>query len=277
MSDTDTAQVTTDQDEVIEFEHLAIEMLEDGIARLVIERPKVLNALNSDVLEELSIAIEALVATEEIKVIIVAGGGDKAFIAGADIAEMANMNSLEARDFSLLGQEVLSKIECCPKPVIAMIQGFALGGGMELALACHLRVASTKARLGLPEVGLGLIPGFGGTQRLTRLCGVGIAREWVLSGDHFPAAEAHRVGVVNRLVEPEELEASTLKLAQTLGSRGPVALQMALDVIRRGLETGQAEGEATEADAFGLIFSSEDMREGTKAFLEKRAAQFRGR
>ncbi|KAA3605212.1 MAG: crotonase [Planctomycetota bacterium] len=261
----------------MEFEHLELHEMAPGIANLMIQRPKVLNALNSEVLDELALAMEALAADPEIKVIVLSGGGEKAFVAGADIAEMAEFEALEARDFSRLGQATLNMVEDCPKPVIAMIQGFALGGGLELALACHLRVASTKARLGLPEVGLGLLPGFGGTQRLSRLAGPGLAREWILTGDHFSAEEAHRVGVVNRLVEPEKLTEATVALAKTLASRGPVAMQLALECIRRGQEGSQSEGEASEADAFGMVFTTRDMREGTKAFMEKRKADFQGR
>lgn len=271
------AELEISEEDLVEFEHLELHEMAPGIANLMIQRPKVLNALNSEVLDELALAMEALAADPEIKVIVLSGGGEKAFVAGADIAEMAEFEALEARDFSRLGQATLNMVEDCPKPVIAMIQGFALGGGLELALACHLRVASTKARLGLPEVGLGLLPGFGGTQRLSRLAGPGLAREWILTGDHFSAEEAHRVGVVNRLVEPEKLTEATVALAKTLASRGPVAMQLALECIRRGQEGSQSEGEASEADAFGMVFTTRDMREGTKAFMEKRKADFQGR
>ena len=257
--------------------HLRVTIDESGIAWLRIDRPEVLNALDSEVLDELAEAMEVLAGADEVRVIVIAGGGEKAFVAGADIAEMADLTALEARDFARLGQATFDMVESCPKPVIAMIQGFALGGGLELALACHLRVASTRAKLGFPEVGLGLVPGFAGTQRMCRLAGAGVAREWVLSGTHFTAEEAHRVGVVNRVVEPEQLEAATTELARQLASRGPVALQLALEVIRRGLEGGQHAGENTEADAFALVFTTEDMREGTKAFLEKRDPDFQGR
>jgi len=253
------------------------EIEDGGLGWITIQREKVLNALNREVLGVLKEAVRSLEEDSAVRVIVVRGGGEKAFVAGADIGEMAGMDPLEARRFSRLGQEVLETIERCGKPVVAMVQGFALGGGLELALACHLRVASTRARFGLPEVGLGLIPGFGGAGRLVRLAGLGVAREWVLTGGHFSAEEAHRVGVVNRLVEPGELESETRKLAALLASRGPVAQALALDVLRRGLEAGQSEGQRAEADAFGLVFSSEDMREGTRAFLEKRKPSFPGR
>lgn len=253
------------------------EVVDGAIGRIAVDRPQVLNALNREVLAELEEALDRMLADEAVRVIVLCGGGEKAFVAGADIAEMAAFTPLEARHFSRAGQAVLSRIEQSPRPVLAMIQGYALGGGLELALACHLRVASTKARLGLPEVGLGLLPGFGGTQRLARLCGAGVAREWILTGDQFSAEEAHRAGIVNRLAEPEKLWDVTRDLALKIACRGPVALRLALEAVRRGLETGQAEGERLESDAFGLVFSTEDAREGTRAFLEKRPARFRGR
>ncbi len=277
MSDS-PEQALADGEEAVEiFENLEIELDEDGIAVLKVNRPKALNALNGEVLEELREAVVELAFDDEVKVIVITGAGDKAFVAGADIAEMADFHPLEARGFSHHGQSAFATIEECPKPVIAMINGFALGGGLELALACHLRTASTKAKLGLPETSLGLIPGFGGTQRLTRLAGVGVAREWVLTADMYSAEEAHRVGVVNRVAEPDQLWETTRKLAKTIASRGPLAQRMALEVIRTGLQTGQTEGETAESDAFGLVFSTEDMKEGTAAFLEKRGAEFTGR
>jgi enoyl-CoA hydratase len=261
---------------VLEYDHLEVEVDDQGVAILRVNRPKALNALNSAVLEELRDAVVELAHAPEVRVVLITGAGDKAFVAGADISEMADLGAMDARDLSHMGQDTFATIEACPKPVIAMINGFALGGGLELAMACHLRVASTSARLGLPEVSLGLIPGFGGTQRLSRLAGPGVAREWILTGDHFSAEEAHRVGVVNRLAEPDQLLEVSRKLALKVASRGPVAVNSALEVIRAGLEVGQGQGEATEADAFGLLFTTEDMREGTKAFMEKRAADFQG-
>jgi enoyl-CoA hydratase len=251
-------------------ELISVEMLGDGIAKISIDRPEALNALNIDVLISLRDAVIDCAESDDVAVVVITGSGDKAFVAGADIAEMADMTPLEARDFSHLGQDTFSTIDASPKPVIAMINGFALGGGLELALACHLRVASSKAKLGLPETSLGLIPGFGGTQRLVRLVGAGIAREWILSADTYSAEEAYRIGLLNRLVEPEELEEETLKLARTIASRGAVALKTANEVIRFGLEVGQSAGEAAEADNFGLLFSNEEAREGLKAFTEKR-------
>jgi enoyl-CoA hydratase len=259
------------------WENLQVELVEDGIARITIDRPAALNALNGELLEELREAMVELAFEDEVRVILITGAGEKAFVAGADIAEMAELEPLEARGFSQHGQHTFAVVEECPKPVIAMINGFALGGGLELALACHLRVASSRAKLGLPETSLGLIPGFGGTQRLARLAGVGVAREWILTASMYGADEALAAGVVNRVVEPEALEETCLELARTIAQRGPVALRLALEVIRTGLQTGQTEGEAAESDAFGLVFSTEDMKEGTAAFLEKRAPEFEGR
>ncbi len=266
--------MTEELEQESEVESVLVEMLEGGIAKIIVNRSQSLNALNMDVLEDLRAAIVDCAQDEDVRAVILTGSGDKAFVAGADIAEMADLTPLEARDFSHLGQDAFATIEACPKPVIAMIQGFALGGGLELAMACHLRVASTRAKLGLPETSLGLIPGFGGTQRLTQLAGAGVAREWILTADIYSAEEAHRVGVVNRLVEPEQLEEATLALATTLASRGPLALHSALETIRFGLDCGQSEGESAEADRFGLLFSNEEMREGTRAFLDKRKPQW---
>ncbi|MCH2112657.1 MAG: enoyl-CoA hydratase-related protein [Planctomycetes bacterium] len=265
-----TDEATTPVDESEDSSLVEIELAEDGVATLTINRPQALNAINMDVLMDLRDAVLDCAQSEDVRVLVITGAGDKAFVAGADIPEMAALTPLEARDFSHLGQDTFATIEACPKPVIAMIQGFALGGGLELAMACHLRVASTNAKVGLPEVSLGLIPGFGGTQRLARLAGAGTAREWVLTGDMYSAEEAHRVGVIQRLSSPEDLLATTQKLAATLALRGPLALKTANEVIRIGLELGQSEGEAAESDNFGLLFSHEEMKEGTKAFIEKR-------
>lgn len=272
-----TTEAPTEEVETEEFQHLNVDIDEAGIAWLVISRPKALNALNSEVIEELRDALVELVSYEDVHAIVITGDGDKAFVAGADIAEFTGLTPHEARGLSQTGQDVLATIEASPIPVIAMINGFALGGGLELAMACHLRVASTDAMLGLPEVSLGLIPGFGGTQRLTRLTSPGVAREWIITGDMFSAEEAHRVGVVTRLSAPADLRETTAKLAASIIKRGPIAVATGLDVIRRGLEVGQTEGENIEADAFGMLFATEDQSEGAAAFLEKRKPEFQGR
>ena len=204
------------------------------------------------------------------------GSGEKAFVAGADIGELAMMNPLSAKDLARRGQKVLERLERMGKPTVAMINGFALGGGLELALACTLRTASRTARVGLPEVSLGIIPGYGGTQRLARIAGPGVAREWILTGDMFGAEEAHRVGVVNRVFAPEELESGTMKMVETIMSRGPVAIRFAIEAIHRGANMPQREGEMMECDLFGLAASTSDMKEGMGAFLEKRKAEFQG-
>jgi enoyl-CoA hydratase len=269
--------VATEDIESEPFQHLSLVVDDEGIAWLAVDRPKALNALNSEVVDELRDAVVELVTYEDVHAIVITGAGDKAFVAGADISEFNSLDPMEARELSRNGQDMLATIESSPVPVIAMINGFALGGGLELALACHLRVASDQALLGLPEVSLGLIPGFGGAQRLSRLASPGIAREWILTGEHVTAAEAYRVGVVNRVASDEELREVTAKLAQTIIKRGPVAVASALEVIRRGLEVGQSEGENLEADAFGLLFATADQKEGASAFLEKRKPEFQGR
>jgi enoyl-CoA hydratase len=258
----------------VAYENVRLET-EGGIATVTIARPKVLNALNDATLRELASAFDACRDDADVRCVIVTGDGEKAFIAGADINELSQMNPLGAKNLAFFGQQVFKRLEEMGKPTIAMVNGFALGGGLELALACSLRTASTTAKVGLPEVSLGIIPGYGGTQRLARIAGPGVAREWVLTGDVFDAAEAHRVGVVNRLFAPEELREGTLKLARTLLSRAPVALRLALEAIQRGAQMPQAEGERMECDMFGLAATTADMREGMAAFLEKRKPNFK--
>ncbi|MFT4542157.1 MAG: enoyl-CoA hydratase [Planctomycetota bacterium] len=258
------------------YENILLES-EGGIARVTVNRPDVLNALNNQTLSELGRAFDEVAADDSARVLIVTGSGHKAFVAGADINELAQMKALEAKKVAAFGQSVFGRLETLGKPSIAMVNGFALGGGCELALACTLRTASSKARMGLPEVSLGIIPGYGGTQRLSRIAGPGVAREWVLTGDIFDAAEAHRVGVINRVFAPEELESGTLALAQTLLSRAPLALSLGMEAVRRGLNMSQQEGEIIECDMFGLVSTTTDMKEGMTAFLEKRKAAFIGK
>jgi enoyl-CoA hydratase len=258
------------------YENIRYEVA-DGVATVTIDRPKVLNALNQQTLEELTSAFDAARDDQSVRAVILTGAGDKAFVAGADITELAKMDPLGAVDLAARGQAVLARLESMGKPTVAMINGFALGGGLEIALACTLRTASTSAKVGLPEVSLGIIPGYGGTQRLARIAGPGVAREWVLTGDMFDAAEAHRVGVVNRVFAPEELAAGTGKLVRTMLSRSPVALKLGMQAINRGLNMSQQEGEKIECDMFGLAATTADMREGMAAFLEKRKPDFTGK
>ena len=248
-----------------------------GVAILTINRPDKLNALNAVTLDEMEHAFESCRKSESVRALVLTGAGEKAFVAGADIKELAQMTPLTAKEVAYRGQQVLARVEHMGKPTIAMINGFALGGGLELALACNLRTASTKARMGLPEVSLGIIPGYGGTQRLSRVAGPSVAREWILTGDQFGAEEAHRVGVVNRIFPPEELKAGTMKMVDSILTRGPVALRFAIEAINRGSNIPQREGEILECDLFGLAASTEDMQEGMTAFLEKRKPAFKGR
>lgn len=244
---------------------------------LRVNRPEKMNAINRETLGEIAEAARAFVADDSQGALVVTGQGEKAFIAGADIGELQPLGPAEAEDISSFGQRVVELLERSPKPVIAAVNGFAFGGGCELALACHIRLASENAVMGLPEVKLGIIPGYGGTQRLSRIAGPGVAREWVLTGDMFGAEEAHRVGVVNRIFAPEELKEGTLKMVTSILSRGPVAVRLALETIRRGQNMSQQEGEIIESDMFGLASTTTDMKEGMAAFLEKRPAKFTGK
>ncbi|MBM3976244.1 MAG: enoyl-CoA hydratase [Planctomycetes bacterium] len=246
----------------------------DGLATITVNRPDKLNALNHATLIEMAAAFDAVKADATVRGLLITGAGPKAFIAGADIEELAKMKPLAAKDLAYFGQQVYARLEKLGKPSIAMINGFALGGGLELALACTLRTISATAKVGLPEVSLGIIPGYGGTQRLARIAGPGVAREWVLTGDMYDAAEAHRVGVVNRISAPEALLDDTRKLAQKILSRGPVAVRLALETIARGQNMTQQEGELIECDMFALAATTSDMKEGMRAFLEKRKANF---
>lgn len=248
--------------------------VEGGIGWLKVNRPKVLNAFNTETVLELEKAIEAFGNDDEVKVIIITGEGEKAFVAGADISQMRTMDSLQARTFSQDGQRVLAKIENIEKPVIAAINGFALGGGCELALACDIRIASEKAKIGLPEVTLGIIPGFAGTQRLARVCGPGIAKELVFSGGMIDAQQAERIGLVNRVVSAESLLEEVEKLAKKIMGNGPLAVRIAKTVINRGLDSNFQTGSAYEAEAFGVCFSTVEPKEGMTAFLEKRKAEW---
>lgn len=249
----------------------------DGIRTLTVQRPEKLNALNRQTLESLDAAFADAAKAEEVRVVVLTGAGPKAFVAGADIAEMNGLTPVQGRDFSLIGQRLMRRIERLNKPVIAMVNGFALGGGMELAMACHLRIAADTAKVGQPEINLGLLPGFGGTQRLLRLAGRAAALELCLLGAPIDAARAQQLGLLNRVVPAAELEAETLKVATQLANAAPLALRGILDAINVGGECGIEEGLEYESAQFGLAFSTEDMREGTSAFLERRKPEFKNR
>jgi enoyl-CoA hydratase len=251
---------------------------DDGAVRtLTIHRPERLNALDSATIRALHKAFEAAANDSAVRVVVLTGSGPKAFVAGADISEMSALSAVEARDFSLRGQRMMRFVEKMPKPVIAMVNGFALGGGLELAMSCHLRIAADSAKVGQPEINLGLIPGFGGSQRLLRLAGRAATLELCLTGAPIPAERALQLGIVNRVVPAAELQAETMKLAAQLASSAPLALRGMLDCVNVGGECGIEEGLEYESAQFGLVFSSEDMREGTSAFLEKRRPAFAGK
>jgi enoyl-CoA hydratase len=247
-----------------------------AIRRITVNRPEKLNALNAATLDALSQAFHQAANDVAVRVVVLTGAGQKAFVAGADIAEMADLRPTEGRDFSLRGQRLMRRIETLPKPVIGMINGFALGGGLELAMACHLRIAADSAKVGQPEINLGLIPGFGGSQRLLRLAGRAAALELCLLGAPITAERALQLGIVNKVVSAAELEAETQKLAEQLASAAPLALRGTLDIINVGGECGIEEGLQYESAQFGLMFSTDDMREGTRAFLERRKPEFTG-
>ncbi|HEY2322201.1 MAG TPA: enoyl-CoA hydratase-related protein [Thermoanaerobaculia bacterium] len=249
----------------------------DGVLIITIDRPKVLNALNAQTVEEIGEAFEAARDDDGVKAVILTGGGEKAFVAGADINELAKMTPLSGKATASKGQGVFFEIERFPKPVIAAINGYALGGGCELALACHIRIASDKAQIGLPEVTLGIIPGYGGTQRLARLVGKGKALEIICTADRVNAAEAEKIGLVNRVVPADQLMSVAEEMARKIASRGPVAVRCALEAVMSGSEMPFEEGQFLEATLFGLLCATDDMKEGMNAFLEKRAADFKGK
>jgi enoyl-CoA hydratase len=249
----------------------------DGRATVTVARPDKLNALNGQTIAELERAFQDLAADADVRGLIITGEGEKAFVAGADIAELARMGPIDGIGVSRQGQEAFRLLERMGKPVIAAVNGYALGGGMELALACHLRIASENARFGLPEVKLGIIPGYGGTVRLPRIVGRGRALELILTGDMIPAQRAYEIGLVNRVVPVGEVRAAAEQLLDGILKNGPIALRFALEAVDRSLETGIDEGLGLEAHLFGLLASTEDMREGMGAFLEKREARFQAR
>jgi enoyl-CoA hydratase len=258
------------------YENLLLDV-KDQIARITFNRPSVLNALNFKTVKELGDCLDVLRHDDSVRVLILTGAGEKAFVAGADINELARQTALDGKDTALRGQGIFRRLETMGKPSIAAINGFALGGGCELALACTMRIASRTARLGQPEVKLGILPGYGGSQRLARLCGKGIAHELILTGDMIGAEEAFRIGLVNRVTEPGDLLSAAESIARKIVANAPLAVKYSIEAIERGTEIPLEEGLFLEATLFGLCCATEDMREGTRAFLEKRSAKFQGR
>ncbi len=257
------------------FDNLLLER-DDAVAVITINRPAVLNALNAPTTDDLRRAVLELKHDAAVRVIIITGAGEKAFVAGADINELAVLKPAQGKEHAIRGQHVFDLIENMGKPVIAAINGFALGGGCELAMACTLRIAADTARFGQPEINLGIIPGYGGSQRLSRLVGKGVALDLMLTGRQVKADEALQIGLVNKVVPAAELMTEAKKLAGELASKAPLAMQYIIEAVNRGLEVSFDKGQFLEATLFGLVASTADMREGTRAFLEKRKAQFKG-
>lgn len=257
----------------MEFNNLTF-VKEDKIAIVTINRPKALNALNSETLKELDTVVDALYEDKEVLAIILTGEG-KAFVAGADIAQMKDFNTMEGREFGISGNKVFTKLENIGKPVIAAVNGFALGGGCELSMACDIRIASSKAKFGQPEAGLGITPGFGGTQRLPRIVGEGMAMELIFTGKIIDAEEALRIGLVNRVVEPDKLMEESKALANTIAAQAPIAVRLSKAAISRGMQCDIDTGLAYEAEVFGQCFSTYDQKEGMTAFIEKRDKCFK--
>jgi enoyl-CoA hydratase len=260
----------------MDFQNLLYEK-KSSIAYVTVNRSKVLNALNMATMEELRAAFTDIQNDAAVRVAILTGSGDKAFIAGADIGELSKHDAVSGKEYTHRGQSVLDLIESLGKPVIACINGFALGGGCEIAMACTMRLAGSNAKLGQPEVKLGIIPGYGGTQRLPRLVGRGIAMQLVLTGEMISAEEAHRIGLVNEVVAPAELIPRAEAIAQKIIANAPLAIQYAMEAVNHGLDLPLSEGLYLEATLFGVCCATEDKKEGTTAFLEKRAAAFKGK
>jgi enoyl-CoA hydratase len=258
------------------FENLLIER-DDAVAIVTFNRPKVLNALNTQTLTELAAVVADVKADASVRAIVLTGAGEKSFVAGADINELAVQAPIEGKEHARRGQQIFDVIEQLGKPVIAAINGFALGGGCELAMACTLRIAADNARFGQPEINLGIIPGYGGSQRLPRLVGRGIALEILLSGDMISAQRAYEIGLVNRVVPAAELMTEAKKIAHALASKAPIAVRYIIEAVHQGLDGPLAAGQFLETALFGAIASSADMKEGTKAFLEKRKAVWQGK
>jgi enoyl-CoA hydratase len=259
------------------FETVLLETKELGVKLLTINRPKALNALSPQVIADLLAALCAIEDDRDTRCVLITGSGEKAFVAGADIAAMSAMSPLEGREFALKGHACMRMLELSPVPVIALVNGFALGGGCELALACDWIVAADNASFGQPEVNLGICPGFGGTQRLTRLVGKAMALEMICTGRQVKSDEALRIGLVNHVVAPDKLLEKGLELARLVAAKGPVAVKMSKHLVQRGQDLDLANANAMEADVFGVLCATEDKREGMAAFLEKRKAAFSGR
>jgi enoyl-CoA hydratase len=258
------------------FENLLMDV-RDGVTFLTLNRPSVLNALNATTLRELNEAIGAIRNDDAVRAVVLTGAGEKAFAAGADIQELSQVDAAQGRELALRGQAVFRAIETCTKPVIACINGFALGGGCELALACHLRIASETARLGQPEVKLGLIPGYGGTQRLSRLVGKGVALQMVLTGEMISAADAFRIGLVNEVVAPDQLLVRGEAIARMIAGMAPLAVRYSLEAVERGYDLPIEEALEFEASLFGHACGTADKAEGTAAFLARRSPVWTGR
>jgi enoyl-CoA hydratase len=258
------------------YQTLLVE-IRDGLALVTVNRPDKLNALNDQVMAELAQVAERVATEPDIRGAIITGSGPKAFIAGADIGDLSRQGPFDGKARAMRGQAVLRRIETCGKPVIAAVNGFALGGGCELAMACHLRIASENAKFGQPEVKLGIAPGYGGTQRLPRLVGKGIALQLILSGEMIDAQEAYRIGLVNKVVPAADLLAESEKVMRGILAMAPLAVRLCLEAVDQGTEMTLDEGLLLEANHFGLLAATNDMKEGTTAFLEKRPARFEGR
>jgi enoyl-CoA hydratase len=261
---------------IMAYENI-IYQVEEGIATITFNRPKALNALNAALLAELADALDKVADDEDIRVLVLTGAGDKAFVAGADISELATFNSLGAKYFAEVGHKAINKLQQLPIVVIAAVNGFALGGGTEIAIACDFIYASENAKFGQPEINLGLIPGFGGTQRLPRLIGTNMAKELIYTGKMISAAEGQQIGLVNKVVAPDSLIDDVMNVAKEIAGKGRVSLRAAKQAVNNGTNADLATGLSIEIDAFALSFSSPDAKEGTQAFLEKRKADFTGK
>ncbi len=260
----------------MEYENIVFDV-ENGIATITFNRPKALNALNNALLDEFSTALDKISQNEDIRVLILTGAGEKSFVAGADITELATFGPLQAKVFAKKGQSIISRLQALSIPVIAAVNGFALGGGSEIALSADFIYASENANFGLPEITLGIIPGFGGTQRLPRLIGMNMAKEMIFTGKMIPAGYAKEIGLVNKVVPAESLMDEVMKTAKMIASKGKVSLRAAKEVINNGVNVDLASGLNMECEAFALCMASEDAKEGTSAFLEKRKAEFKGK